>query len=64
MSKTNHSRPEEIAQRGTSKFALSTKYYHQIKEDEIGRACGMHGRDNRSIQNLRLNGVDISKIYG
>jgi hypothetical protein len=37
---------EKVAQLGASYFVLISKYYQedQIKANEVGETCGMHGR--------------------
>jgi hypothetical protein len=43
---------EEITQRGASYFILIPKYYFadEIKENEVGEACGRHWRGEDSLQ--------------
>jgi hypothetical protein len=43
---------EKVAQWGASYFVLNTRYYQadQMKENEVGRACGTHGSGQKLIQ--------------
>jgi hypothetical protein len=43
---------EKVAQSGASYFVIITRYYQadQIKENEVGKACGTHGRGEKLVQ--------------
>jgi hypothetical protein len=45
---------EENAQRAASRSVLLTKYYSgdQIKNNEMGSACGTYGGEERCVQGL------------
>jgi hypothetical protein len=42
---------EKVAQLGASLFVVITRYWaDEIKENEVGGACGMHGREDECVQ--------------
>jgi hypothetical protein len=43
---------EEVAQLGASYFVLNPKYHYadKVKEDELGGACGTHGKGRKSVK--------------
>jgi hypothetical protein len=43
---------EKVAQWGASKFVLIIRYYYaaQITENEVGGACGTHGRGEKRVK--------------
>jgi hypothetical protein len=43
---------EKVAQWGASYFVLITRYYQedQMKENEVGEACGTHARGEKRVQ--------------
>jgi hypothetical protein len=45
---------EKVTQWGASQFVLFTSYdkVDQIKENEKGGACGMHGRGEKRVQSF------------
>jgi hypothetical protein len=44
-------RMEKVAQWGASYFVLITRYYwvDQIKKNEVGGACGTHGKAEKRV---------------
>jgi hypothetical protein len=51
---THNRRTDEVARLGASNFVLMPKYYYadQIKENEVHRTCGMHGKERKVYRKI------------